>query len=224
MSAVKEKVFRLGKKRAFSLAAVLIIAFVGLALVGAIMSNFESFGGSMRASGVSKLDYNLLHDGVEKGKAILKEFMANEDPPPQGMHVNDVDELDDLLLDIGDSGVVYKKDLSVGEMAGRAGATAGKIIVQIFDMQYNPVLNPSILPEERAKLPPSVMLTGNTWEEVDREETDATEPLRSGGSTNSGVYLIRATLEISDAHDNKKIKVLDTSIVQSNLISGDLVP
>jgi hypothetical protein len=213
MSEVKKKVFRLKKRRAFSLVAVLFISIVGMAFVGAIMYNFQSSSGSSRVSGGSKLEYNLLQDGVEKGKAILKDFMANEDPPPEGINVGDVDELADLLLDgIGDHGVVYSRDLTGGDLAGRK----GNIRVEIFDMDYNPVLNSAITPAEIAKLPPSLTIgsgggTGYRSWGVGASSAGTSSP-------NSHAYLIRATLEVNDVRGvGKKIKVLDTSIVQSNL-------
>jgi hypothetical protein len=204
------QVLRLRKRSAFSLLAVLVIAMVGMAIVGAIMHTFQSSVGATHVVISKKLEYNLLQDGVEKGKSILKSRMNNTDPPPRGVNMDNIDSLDDLLLE---DGVVYTRNLGGSDLAGGT----GRIVVQIFDMEYNPANVHITEPGEMEKLPPSILL-GSVGGRYGDEEVDIRNP-SGGGSSNSGAYLIRATLEINDAHGDKRIKVLDTSILQSNLSS-----
>ncbi|MDR3354323.1 MAG: hypothetical protein LBO21_04745 [Synergistaceae bacterium] len=206
---------RARRKRGFSLVIVLGIAIAGMSLLGGMMYTIQSFSGAARVAVSDGVIYNILQDGVERGKARLKELMHNTNPPPlwtdkPGVNHDDpISSVEDLLLV---SGNVPSPNLNPNEFGGKTGS----VKVEIFDMQYDTTKVTISNPEELAKLPPSYILSAGGPLVTSGSSLDPGKSKGSGGGPppQCGVYLIRATLEI----DGREEKVLETSVIQSNLL------
>ena len=208
-------------KRGFYLIAVLIISMVGMAMVGGMLYSFQTFTGGARVVFSDTAVNNILEDGVEKGRAILKARMNNTDPPPRWMDKDGLDadspipDVDTLLLD---DGIVYEADLSGRDLAGKTGS----VRVEIFDMQYDPAKNEVQITdqEELMRLPHSFMIKGSYEDWIQRNpKSEGGEVTGTSGASpvNAGAYLIRATLEIESGVD-REVKTLETAVVQTNLL------
>jgi hypothetical protein len=219
---MKRKCFVPGKKskkRAFSLIAVLILTFAGMALVGGIMYTFQSFAGASQVASAQNVQYNLLQDGIQKGRAILRARMSTLDPPPRWYeHKVGVDSsssitsAEDLMLV---SGEVYSKVLDPSDLAGVG--KQGKIFVKIYDMNYEAGKVTISDPAEISLLPPAINIDfdANDW----NNRGDPLKPGEAavtagggGGTVNFGIYLIRAYLEI----DGAETQMLDNALLQAN--------
>jgi hypothetical protein len=205
--------YKSGKARGFSLVLVLIISVIGMALLGGIMYTFQSFAGASRATIANDLKYNILQDGVEKGKTELKARMNNINPPPRWMDkagLNENSDIDSLSMLLLVDGVVLDQAVAMRDGGGR-------IKVEIFDMQYDPAPGKNDITitddEELALLPPSVMIAGANaaWNNKMALDPGGLTPFSGGAAGNSGVYLIRATLV-----RGSEVKILESSIMQSN--------
>jgi hypothetical protein len=218
-------------KRGFSLLVVLIIAIIGLAIVGATLQFTVSSSGAGRVASASSTKYNLLQDAVEKGKAALKAAMDNTASPPRypqtpGALIKSTDDL--LLPDTPNPlGNAIYQEFDKGEL-GRLGiaGNSGTLAVQIYDMQYDPKnVAPvgagadNISPEQLNLIPPSITVTGEGGINPGMSTLNANrQRLRRVGGTadNTGVYLVRATLRVNDATAAGKTWMLETAIIQSN--------
>lgn len=194
--------------RGFSLVTVLIVCIVGIALLGGI---FYMFGGFVPASGVAQAhnaEYNVLQQGVERGKAILRDRMDNLDPPPRWTDkpgaTPTIDSVDMLLIP---NGKVIDENVGRDRLLGKS----GRLVVQIYDAQYDATLINITDSDELAKLPPSLIIPAQaSWDPpnpLDPDKADTT----SGISGNAGAYLIRATLDIDG-----EVRVFDSAVIQSN--------
>jgi hypothetical protein len=207
-----------GGKSGFSLIAVLLIALVGMSLVGGMMYTLQSYAGKSSVVLSDTVLDNILEDGLERGRAALKARMMNEDPPPRwtdkpGLGVDsDIDSVETLLLE---DGTVYTATQNL------FGKTAN-IKVEIFDMQYDPAPAKNAVkitdPEELKLIPHSLMLKGvvDDWDD-ENPELPGGGPLTSDPPVNGGAYLIRATLEVLDSGNNREVKILEAAVVQTNL-------
>ena len=118
---------------------------------------------------------------------------------------------------------MISRDLGHDELRrqGIAG-DGGSLVVKIYDMQYDPgKVDDAMSDSELSQLPPSVKLTGasdwtdssvTTWGPDYEKETGY-----GSGADNSGVYLVRATLEVRGSGGGADgVWTLDSAIVQSN--------
>jgi len=203
------------KRGGFSLIVVLIVAMVGLAVMGATMQllGYSSGSGRVTTSGNDK--YNILQSGVEEAKAEIKRRMDNHNPPPKYTDkpgISDATEIDDIgVLLIQNGNVVAGRAYEKRELSG-----GGLLDVSIYDMQYDPELVPvdAMTKEALMRIPPSIALSGeDPWRK--RGSTLAPEEENytayGSGSTNTGVYLIRSTLR-----EGNEETVLDATLLQSN--------
>jgi hypothetical protein len=198
-----------GRRRGFSLIAALLIAMVGMSLIGGVMYSLESFSGRSRVVLSDTVINNVLEDAIEKGKAALKARMDNEDPPPRWwMNKPSLDKDSSIpsveTLVLKDGTMLLSPDLP---------GKTGNIKVEIFDMQYEPDKIEIADAKKIELVPHSLKLKEpNPYinEEIDYVDEGAA-PL------NVGAYLIRATLEIEDGA-NTEVKILETAVVQANLI------
>ena len=73
---------------------------------------------------------------------------------------------------------------------------------------------------ELLKLPPAITLTGKApWKKVgDIKDVTEDDDDTSSGSTNTGAYLVRAVLTVSDDRNPTVVResILDTAVFQSN--------
>jgi hypothetical protein len=189
---------------------------IAMAFAAYVLQFAGSFAGHSRVSSAKNAKFNFLVGGVERGKAFLKQRMDNKDSPPKYTDKTGVNEdtmitgIDVLMIK---DGVAVDDRLGASEL-GKLGiwAKSGRLVVRIYDMQYKPS---KVAATDIAKFPPSLILvagdsSGNVGEVKDPDEYTAA--VSGGGVSNSGVYLIRASLEIDGA-----VTYLDTAVVQSNM-------
>lgn len=201
--------------RGFSLIIVLIISVIGMSLLGATVYMLGAFSGYSRASISHNTEYNVMQQAIEQGRGMLRDRMNNTDPPPRWTDKANatprIGSVDMLLIP---DGRVIDRRLGAVELGGRP----GRLVVRIFDMQYDPAL---VDKDEAmiAELPGSFILSAQ--EEWVNEETSAPimeDVVFTGTANNAGVYLIRATLEFDVDGDGAvdTIKGIDSAVVQSN--------
>ena len=216
------------KRKGFSLIVVLIVAIIGLAIVGTMVQMTVTSGGGGRVSSASGTKYNFMQDAVEKGKAALKESMNHTGDAPRfvGYYSTTppvIAELDHLLISQdfppisgNPDGIVEDRAVSKAEL-GRLGiaGNGGTMLVKIYDMQYP--TDPSILTLSSSspdfnRLPPSIILTTEEeWDDIPTAAPPWWKAIYSKATPDSnGVYLVRAVLTIGG-----KETVLDSSVVQS---------
>jgi hypothetical protein len=217
---------KLKKRAGFSLIVVMIISFIGFAVVGATLQFMVNAGGSGRVTNASGARYNLLQEAAEVGKAWLKEKMDNTDPIPRHANADDedeppIDELSDLLINAdmgGPASGVVKNDTISPSALGRLGIMdntggGGVLNVSIYDMQYAPELvdSGSMSASELRMLPPSIIFNREIW--ATPPKLDAVDEKSKGakGDLNKGMYLIRATLSVGG-----RDTTLDTAVIQRN--------
>jgi type II secretory pathway pseudopilin PulG len=210
------------RRRGFSLLAVLIIAIIGMAIVGGVIQVTVASSSGSRTSAASSVKYNFLQHAVEEGKAAVKAAMDDDVTLLKyNSSMSTITSADELLVDwdfgAGTNGIVKSKTLSKQEL-GRLGITgnSGELVVRIYDMQYDPGKIPEvgaepgmISPEQFSLLPPSTPLPSN-----DDPYGTAWAPDRKANhltSDSTGVYLVRASLEVG-GHET----VLDSAIFHSN--------
>jgi hypothetical protein len=215
-----------GKRRGFSLIAVLIIAVAGMALVGGILYTFQAFSGSARQVISSSWVYNDLQEGVEQGKAFLREKILALDPgtdkvltwkPDSGTHI---DELEDLLIcDTSGTPIGHIVHKNINEKG-----VNGTMDVYIYAMGYTSSdIAPGIDAAERAKLPPIIEVNSVPTGDCDcggngdgmcpcYESCSCSSSPTGGPSAEAGAYLIRAVFKDDDTGVEKSI---ETALVQS---------
>ena len=195
-------------RRGFSLVTVLLVTIIGVALLGGIFFMLGTFAPASAVSVAQGAEYNVLQQGVERGKAILKERMDNEDPPPLWTDKPDatatIDSVEMLLIP---NGKVIDENVGKDKLSGRS----GRLVVCIYDVQYDPNLVNITDPNKLALLPPSLVIPApSIWRETKPLDPDESAP-PAGLSGNAGAYLIRATLDIGG-----EIKMFDSAVIQSN--------
>jgi hypothetical protein len=182
-----------------------------------------SSGGMGRMSSASVAKYNFLQDAVEEGKARLREGMDNTDPPPRydgyttAKDVKDIVEPGQLIL----SNDKYMITRTLNKQAlGNLGISggSGNLRIQIFDMQYLPekVDRDELTPAEMRLMPPSLLMIGKSTSQSLITTPNFKKPQRPGrgaGSNNTGVYLVRATLDVGS-----QSWALESAIIQSNIM------
>jgi type II secretory pathway pseudopilin PulG len=216
-------------RRGFSLITVLIIAIIGVAIVGVTMQLMTSSSGAGRVASAAVTKYNILQAAVEEAKAVLKENMDNTNPPPRYFKTSptpitastDITSSDMLLIETDliaqGPGIAVKRTLTRTDLGqlGIAGNN-GDLSVAIYDMQYEParVRVDLMSSADVARLPPSINLKGDAdWDPSVRVKVaeEKAAGLLGGNATNMGVYLIRARLVLNGSEDT-----LDSSLMQSN--------
>ena len=65
-----------GARRGFSLIVVLLVSLAGLSLLGGIVYMIDTSSGSSRFSVSQDMEYNVMQQGVEEGKAELRRRVA----------------------------------------------------------------------------------------------------------------------------------------------------
>jgi hypothetical protein len=187
--------------------------------MGVTLQFVMSSGGAGRMTNAANAKYNLLQDGIEDGRAKLREIMDNKDPIPRHPKADwttdyTITDLNELV--ISPDGVVKTAAISHSNL-GRMGimdpgGAGGTMSVMIYDMQYDPdTISGSMPDDDKMRLPPSIRIDASLWgtpPELDHVD----EALKIGASAqNTGVYLIRSTLST-----DKRITILDTAVLQSN--------
>jgi type II secretory pathway pseudopilin PulG len=205
----------LGRRRGFSLLIVLVIAIIGLAVVGVTVQMTTTSSGAGRMASATNVKYNFLQHAVEEGKAALKEKMDNEDDPPRFVGYDTTPTItaaDELLIDedfgIGeDPGIVKNTTLTKAQL-GRLGIAgdSGTLVVKIYDMGYDPKKVSPGSDDELKKIPPSIIIAKDQWNNRGEEGE-----ILSESSLNVGAYLVRASLRVGDSET-----VLDSAIMQAN--------
>jgi hypothetical protein len=197
------------KHEGFSLIIVLIIAMVGMAFVGVVLSTLETFSSASRSESRSTDTYNVLSAEIEKAKAVLKEGMITSTAPltreNPGAKITSLDQL-----------VVYKGNAPLWDIeeTRKIGAHEADLFVKIYTMNYDVSdIDPSKLNDYAftKRLPPIFELKTQgsltSDEDMDTDSTGAT----TGKSASAGVYLIRATLDFGD----DQVFTIETSVTQN---------
>ena len=218
-----QRLMRRGVRRArrgFSLLTVLMLSVIGVVLAAGAMHIASTSAGSRTVMVAENVGYNIMQQGVEHGKAILKERMNNEDPPPRWMDkpgaTSNIETLAMLLIE---DGVVVDRLLTDRERHS-LGAREGRLTISIFDAEYD--ASKVAITDEAVirRLPPSLQLQGSQkWNQGGSLAPDDPGSGTIGGSSasNAGVYLIRATLTITDHRGNTLEKFVDSVVIQSNM-------
>ncbi|MDR1019238.1 MAG: hypothetical protein LBL73_00640 [Synergistaceae bacterium] len=216
-----------GKRRAFSLIAVLVIALAGMALVGGILYTFNSFAGASRQVTSDSWEYNILQEAVEQGKTYVREEMIkhgnNGGDEPLTWKENDsakVGAIDDLLIRSpagGHSQTGHYIHRTVNERG-----LNGTLDLYIYAMGYTSSdVAPTLSPAERALLPPMMsplppngggggsggVLTATPLGTNSDEDEEPDEY-----KLDIAAYLIRAVFVDADTGAEKSI---ETAVIQS---------
>jgi hypothetical protein len=213
-------------KKGFSLLVILIIAMVGLAIAGAAFQITVAGSGNARVSSAKDAKYNLLQDGIERGKAAINKIMDNDADPPRyftGESEPDVaiTRVDQLLIKTDDASIPIKGGVVVVETLnrqrfGRLGIMGdnARLKVKIYDMQYSAKNVAGMSDEELKLIPPSMTVSANSGGTVVDGATSDPEDIPASVAApakNVGVYLIRASLEIGETET-----VMDSVVIQAN--------
>ncbi|MDR3165373.1 MAG: hypothetical protein LBU13_07320 [Synergistaceae bacterium] len=212
-----------GKNSGFSLVVVLIISLIAMALVGASLHMSMNAAGSGRANSARDVKYNILQDGIERGKAALMRIVEAAPRIPKytdkydGKEPPEISDLNMLLINGGE---VLTETWTKNKL-GRLGIVGDSAVfkIRIYDMQYNAELVPTvasgkITPENMESLPPAMSMTGKaassetvTW---DPDDAGTSAELAGGSPDDAGIYLVRASLEVG-----RRNYSLDTAVIQS---------
>ncbi|MDR3322255.1 MAG: hypothetical protein LBS93_07375 [Synergistaceae bacterium] len=202
-----------GRRRpAFSLLAVLVLAVIGMAFVSGVMYTFNTFSSASRAAVSRKMEYNVLQEGVERGKAFLRSEMVARDDAFR-YKGGKVESLDDLLIR-DESNNVMNVPLPNGGQISENGVK-GNLSVLIYDMQYEPSdvkgTIEGIPPSTRLRTSPGV--ASGTPGEPD-EAVGSSAATTGSASKTAGVYLVRAIFERDDGGGQKSQKTIETAVLQ----------
>jgi hypothetical protein len=212
-----------GKRRAFSLIAVLVIALAGMALVGGILYTFNSFAGASRQVTSDSWEYNILQEAVEQGKTYVREEMLKLDitknDKPLTWKENDSDKvyaIDNLLIRAS-TGTHPQTGHYIHRTVNERGLN-GTLDLYIYAMDYTSSDVAISSAAERASLPPMLVLSPNTGRggsgavetgtpsDTDDEENKELE------QPDAAAYLIRAVFVDGNTGVEKSI---ETAVIQS---------
>ena len=212
-----------GKRHGFSLLLVLIISVLGMTMIAAAMQITVLSSGSGRVVSAGNEKYNTLQSAVQEGMAALHKAMVdNTDDGPIRCDGDTIETVDCLLVahDFGaglELGIVCDRPLSGSDLGKlRIAGNSGTLRVAVYDMQYDPQkISPTLsgTPALLNMLPPSLILEGGSgWggRSVTTEAPDVDPNAHRTASSNDGVYLVRATLNVSG-----RTWILDSAIIQS---------
>ena len=202
------------RREGFSLILVLIIFLIGVSVSGGVMYMVSTYAGGERSSIMTEAGYNVMQDGLEQGKTILRErlgALGSGDLPPRWTDVKGASyklkNMEDLL--IADGKVIDGRAVSAKELGGRG----GRLSVKIYDLQYLPAdLDPALSNDVTAlmKMPPSMNLSVRS-DAGGLATIDQGDASRVGSATvNVGVYLISSSLTVGGDE-----KSLESVVVQS---------
>jgi hypothetical protein len=197
--------------KGFSLIVVLIIALIGMAFIGVVLSTFELFSSASRNEWRAEDVYNELSREVEKAKATLKqEMIASTEPFKMDTSIATITSLDQLIIVHPATGehVGERNDVPVS-----VGGKRALIQVRLYTMEYDLNIVPDTILKE---LPPVMRLKAQgAGGSSGPKGEDSGPPGPRGTSThasNSGIYLIKATMNILDTNETFSI---ETSITQN---------
>lgn len=217
----------------FSLVSVLIISVVSMAIMGGIAYMFNSYAGSSRVTIAQGQAYNTLQEGIEQGKAVLREAMkktnlektqdTNNLVPLDWNYSrtdNDIiEDLEELRVKIGPASddlidkAVIKLDSGKDYQTVTVGGEKYKYRVRIYDMRYAEA-SVDLGSVEREQLPPAMPFAAKTTgifnPNAAAADDDGTAEAGSGG--NYGIYLVRATLTPMDAG---RVRLIETAVIQA---------
>lgn len=205
------------RRTGFSLISVLMLTIMSFALVGGIAYIFNATSATSRAAAGRAEAYNILQDGVERGKAFLIEKMSDADRPLRWNTApsdQQIDELADLLVR-DDAGDVIGDLLGTPGQPLSVGGSSYAFSVRIYDMQFTdadiaPGLGADALAALRMTLPQAMSFSTASAQD-DGNVLDPNTTLSA--STNAGIYLIRASLTPDDAA--AETFTIETAVIQA---------
>ncbi len=174
----------------FSLIAVLIIAVIGMALIGVTFYIYESSVGQGAITMQRSQEYNAMQAGMEEAKSVLVARCDNLDPVPKWYDGkaagSKIGSPGDLVIK---NGTLFKDVKIKGENV--------QVKIEILDAAYSESdLNGTVTQEEL--MPPGLRITEGTQDHLA-----------------IGAYLIRATLTIDG-----ETKRLETLVYQRNRVTS----
>ena len=185
--------------------------------MGGIAYMFDSYAGSSRVTIAQGEAYNLLEEGVERGKIFLMEEMkSSKTEAPLGWNFDgtfsgEIKELKDLLIKDKDGvvGVIVPPNGGDGDFETVSiGGADYRYTVKIYDMRYTdvPIADDGGL---KAVLPPAMSFVATA---VKDEGPTLNVNEGSGSIGNAGIYLVRALLE---PVGGGPAKMIETAVVQA---------
>lgn len=202
------------KKRAaragFSLIVVLIVALIGLAIIGVAFFIYESSSGQTQITLQRSQEYNILQGGIERGKNHLISLVNNTDPVPRWNNnpanagKNKITDPDMLIIENGT--FTYSEKIHGDNV---------DVKVDIYDSNYNASLvdQTAMTAEKIAQMPPALAFTGGGMMVLLKPDEPGEDTSGADLSPNIGIYLIRATMTVDG-----ETKTAETSVVQRNII------
>ena len=188
---------RLKSRKGFSLILVLLVSLCGMFIIGGVLSMFGIFAGAARRSVSSDMVYSFLEEEVEKAKGALKMEMGGRKLAlRRQLNGSRPASLQDLEVLRDDGSPFWRVDDNSVRVAGKNGT----LTVRVYDMQYDPADITSIRAEDRPLLPPAItgMNASAGGGDPDAEwEPGKTSSALPGDPLNTGVYLIRASIQMS---------------------------
>lgn len=174
----------------FSLIVVLIIAVIGMALIGVTFYIYDSSVGHATVAIQRSLEYNAMQAGLERAKSALVLMCDNENTVPRWYDVAGRSSTISGPADLVIEGGTFTENVRVGGKDAR-------LVVEIFDAGYaESSLAASV--DNEMQMPPAQQITGDI-----------------NDSQAIGSYLIRATLTIDG-----EAKQMETLLFQRNRVES----
>lgn len=195
------------RREGFSLLLVLMVAVVGMAILGVAFHIYESARGQAESVLTHIQEYNALQSALERGKNHLLELVNNAEPVPRwfsnpsASSVSSINGPDMLIIERGKFSYT---EIVHGESA--------KIEITIYDANYDiSIVDNAMSVAKVREMPSAQRFEGGGM----MQELAPDEPGEDSGAAvenvNAGVYLIRAKMTIRGAS-----KTMEASVVQRN--------
>lgn len=205
------------KREGISLVLVLLIAFCGMAILGAVVYSTSSVSGSYRVAINIEDIYVRMQSEIESAKAALILEMSGAAKPLRMRSVSPIGSPDDLVVRVdGGAGELFPP--ANVDRAITVGGVNGSLSVRILDMRYDA----DEADDEAlvALLPPcmeDLRLRGSGEGSSGMASGESSDSESGGGGTGGGapsldsvgVYLIRSTVTVGE-----KTNTIETSVIQ----------
>lgn len=178
----------------FSLIAVLVVAVIGMALIGITFYIHESSAGASSLTMQRSLEYNVLQDALERGKSNLVQLCNNLDPVPRwpgrAAGTTKITSPASLVIDNG----TFTENVRINNVSGT-------VRVEILDAGYSMSEVDTAALTNVELMPPSMNITGSANDSI-------------------GAYLVRATLTLGG--ESKRLE--STVFQRNLSTTGGVVP
>jgi hypothetical protein len=207
------------KRGGFSLIIVLILSIMGLAIVGVMLQLTAASSGAGIMATRGGHNYNMLSSEIENARATLAERLSDDIPAPRyfdpGGSVSETGDVTALDMLVIPGGVVKDRALTTRELAEFGLKDASRLVVKIYDMQYEPsLIKIPTDADDFNLLPARVPVVGTGGDRPNDEPGGPPLPVSTGDSIadNAGSYLIRAMFE---GQGGKNLHSIEMAIIAS---------